>query len=114
MGWVATATPRPLYNSERDPVLIVQEAWWAPVSVWTGFDPRTVQSIPSRYTDYAVAAHSDCQFLNDTTSQCYRFSATDNVVNFSCDKFVMDKWERNRYVKEKYESLAILPTLDIL
>ena len=44
----------------KDPVLIVQEAGWAPGPVWTdaenlapppGFDPRTVQPVASRYTD---------------------------------------------------------------
>jgi hypothetical protein len=30
MGWVANATPRPLYPLERDPVPIVQEAGWPP------------------------------------------------------------------------------------
>jgi hypothetical protein len=37
MGWVVKATPpRSLYPLERDPVPIVQEAGWAPGSVWTG------------------------------------------------------------------------------
>ena len=30
MGWVVNTTPRPLYQRERDPVPIVQEAGWAP------------------------------------------------------------------------------------
>jgi hypothetical protein len=60
MGWLA---PRPgrFTPRERDPVRIVQEAGWAPGPVWTdaeyltppGFDPRTVQPVASRYTDYA-------------------------------------------------------------
>ena len=48
----------------KDPVPIVQGAGWAPGPVWTGaenlapppppgFDPRTVQPVASRYTDYA-------------------------------------------------------------
>jgi hypothetical protein len=36
VGWVVNATPRPIYPGERDPVPIVQEAGWAPRSVWTG------------------------------------------------------------------------------
>jgi hypothetical protein len=39
----------------------VQEAGWAPGPVWTcaknlapGFDPRTVQPVASRYTDWAT------------------------------------------------------------
>ena len=34
--WVVNATPRPLYSQERYPVSFVQEAGWAPESVWTG------------------------------------------------------------------------------
>jgi hypothetical protein len=63
---MVNVTPRPLYPRERDPVPIVQEAEWAPGPVWTGaenpplpgFDPRTVQLVASRYTDYAIPAHS--------------------------------------------------------
>ena len=44
----------------KDPVPIVQEAGWAPGPVWTGaknlappgFDPRTIQPVASRYTDW--------------------------------------------------------------
>ena len=61
MGWVVNATPRALYPG-KDPVPIVQKAGWAPETVWTGaenlapsgFDPRTLQPIGSRYTDYAT------------------------------------------------------------
>jgi hypothetical protein len=48
----------------KDPVPIVQEAGWAPAPVWIGaenlaspgFDPRTVQPVASRCTDYAIPA----------------------------------------------------------
>jgi hypothetical protein len=48
----------------KDPVPIVQQAGWAPDSVWIGaenlvlpgFDPRTSQSAANRYTDYAIPA----------------------------------------------------------
>jgi len=36
MGWVVNATPRPFYPRETDPVLIEQEAGWAPGLIWTG------------------------------------------------------------------------------
>jgi hypothetical protein len=50
------------FTSGKDPVPIVQEAGWARGPVWTsaenlappGFDPRTVQPVASRYTDYAI------------------------------------------------------------
>ena len=36
MGWEVSVTPRPLFAPGKDPVPIVQEAGWAPGSVWTG------------------------------------------------------------------------------
>jgi hypothetical protein len=53
--------PATLYPG-KDPVPIVQEAEWAPGPVWTGaeilaptgFGPRTVQSLASRYADWAT------------------------------------------------------------
>jgi len=53
--------PRQHLTPGKDPVPIVQEAGW----VWTGaenlappgFDPRTVQPVDSRYTDYATRPH---------------------------------------------------------
>jgi len=58
--WSASRPGRSLPG--KDPVLIVQKAGWAPGPVWTGeenlappgFDPRTVQAVASRYTDYAT------------------------------------------------------------
>jgi hypothetical protein len=58
--------PRPPYPRERDLVPTVQKAGWAPGPAWTyaenlapppplpRFEPRTVQSVASRYTHFAV------------------------------------------------------------
>jgi hypothetical protein len=54
--------PRQLFTSGKDLVPIVQEAGWSLRPVWTGaknlappeFDPRTVQPVASRYTNYAT------------------------------------------------------------
>ena len=64
--WGVSVTPWPLFTPGKDPVPIVQEAGWTPGPVWTGaenlappppgFDPRTVQPVVSRYTDWAIAA----------------------------------------------------------
>ena len=62
MGWGVSVTPRQHLTPGKDPVPIVQEAGWASGPVWTGaeniappgFDPRTVQPVGSRYTDYAT------------------------------------------------------------
>jgi hypothetical protein len=55
-----------LKSRNRDPVPVVQGVGWAPGPVWTGreilpppgFDPRTLRSEASRYTDYATPAHT--------------------------------------------------------
>ena len=62
-GWGVSVTPRPLFTRRKDPVPIVQEAGWSPRAGLDrcgksrpppGFDPRTVQSVASRYTDWAT------------------------------------------------------------
>ena len=63
----AWSTPLPsCFTPGKDPVRAVQEAAWAPRPVWTGaesltpplvFDPRTVQPVASRYTDWAIPDH---------------------------------------------------------
>ena len=63
-GWGVSSAPRPLFTHGKDPVPIVQESACVPGLVWTGaenfappppgFDPRTVQPVASRYTDYAT------------------------------------------------------------
>jgi len=78
--------PRPLFNPWKDPVPIVQEAGWAPQPVWTGagnlalplgFDPRIVQSVASRYTDYATRptikyVTSQIYFIHTHTRVCMK------------------------------------------
>jgi hypothetical protein len=60
-GWVVNSMPQLHFTLGKDPVPILQEAGWAPGTVWTaenlappGFDPRTVQPVVSRYTDWAI------------------------------------------------------------
>jgi len=61
-GWGVSVTLRPLFIPGKDRVPIVQEAGWAPGPVWTGaenlpppgFNPRTIQPVASRYTDWAT------------------------------------------------------------
>jgi len=66
MGWVVNARSWPLYPGERDRVPTVQEAGWAHgrsgrVRKITPpeFDPRAVQPITSRYSDYAIPPHKE-------------------------------------------------------
>ena len=55
-GWVVSSTPRPHFTPGKDPVPIVQEAGWAPWSVWTGGKSRLHRdSIPDRPARSSVA-----------------------------------------------------------
>ena len=55
---VANATSRPLYPQEGDPVPQGRSGRMRKISPLPGFDPRTVQPVASRYTDYAIPAHT--------------------------------------------------------
>ena len=63
-GWVVNVTPRPPYPQER-PGTHCTAGWVGPragLDGWgksrppPGFDPRTIQPVASRYTDWAIAA----------------------------------------------------------
>jgi hypothetical protein len=65
MGWVVNATPRLLYLRERPGTHCIG-GWVGPRAGLDGcgksrpppgFDPRTVQPVASRYTDWAIPAH---------------------------------------------------------
>jgi hypothetical protein len=65
-GWVVNATPRPLYPRET-PGTYRMGGWVGPRagvdgcgkfhSLPPGLDPRPVQVVVSRYTDWAIPAH---------------------------------------------------------
>ena len=60
-GWVVKATPRPLYSRERPGTPFYRRMGGSQgrservrkISAPPGFDPRTIQPVASRYTDYA-------------------------------------------------------------
>ena len=59
--WLVSCTPRTHLNPGKVTLPILQEAGWAPGPVWTGRKSRyngilsrTVQSVVSRYTDWAT------------------------------------------------------------
>ena len=65
MGWMVNDTPRPLYPQER-PGTRCMGGWVGPklwagrmwkISPPLGFDPRTAQSVASRYTYWAIPAY---------------------------------------------------------
>jgi hypothetical protein len=56
---------RPLYPREKDPVPMLQETGWTPLTVAMdsenlpppGFDAQTVQPVASQYADWAIPDH---------------------------------------------------------
>jgi len=55
-GWVVSSTPRPHFTPGKDPLPILQEAGWAPGSVWTGGKSRPHRdSIPDHPARSSVA-----------------------------------------------------------
>ena len=64
MGWVVNVTPRPLYPRERPGICCI--VGWVGLRAGLDrcgkfrpppvFDPRTVQRVASRYTDWAIPA----------------------------------------------------------
>jgi hypothetical protein len=80
-GWVVSSTPRPLFTPGKEPVPILQEAGWAPGSVWTGGKSRphrdsirTVQPVVSHYTDWATRPTISSWYQKST--QDYFFHTT--------------------------------------
>jgi hypothetical protein len=76
---VVSLTPFLLFTPGKFLLPIVQEAGWAPGPVWTGaeilastgFDLRTVQSVGSRYTDYAIRPTSlRYRTINECEVEC--------------------------------------------
>jgi len=61
-GWVVSSTPRPHFTPEKDSVPILQGGGWAPragldggkISSPPGFEPRIVQPVVSRSTDWVT------------------------------------------------------------
>ena len=64
MGWVVNATPRPFYPRERPGTLCIRGGVGIRAGLDgcgksrppPGFDPRTLQHVASRYTDWAIPA----------------------------------------------------------
>ena len=65
-GWVVSTTPRPLYPRERPGTHCTGDGvgpragldGWGKSRPPSGFDPQTAQPIVSRYTNYAILAHT--------------------------------------------------------
>jgi len=55
-GWGVSVTPRPLFTPRKDAVPIVQEAGWAPGTVWTGAENLATTGI--RFPDCPARSQS--------------------------------------------------------
>ena len=72
-GWVANATPKPLYPSLPPPGMnlyqIVQEAGWAPGPVWTGVAIPVHSHVLYECQKSMLSKNATC--LTNYTSRCY-------------------------------------------
>ena len=104
MGWVAKATPR-LFHPWENLVPIVQEAGWAQgrsgrvrkISPPPGFDPRIVQPVASRYTDWAIPAHKTHKHTHTHT----------HIYIYICILQLCKIWTRNRITGSLKEASAL-------
>jgi hypothetical protein len=96
--WAALRPSRALHLGKEPPVLIVQEAGWAPEPVWTqrieekysgpvGDRTSAVQSIVRHYTDWAIPAPTvalhiiipRCDFFSVWTETCFAIRTISDV-----------------------------------
>ena len=106
MEWVVNATPRPLYPQERPGTHCVG-GWVSPRTGLDGcgksrppppgFDPRTVQPIASRCTDYAIPAHP-----------CIKFIIIIIIIIISFMQGIYTYIPETNYVPREYSIAAIL------
>ena len=104
-GWVVSSTPRPHFTPGKEPVSILQEAGWAPGSVWTGgksrhhwdFQSRTFQAVVSH--TYRWPSRETATYRCDDTGGCVtQFWPPDD--EHMCSKHV-EAWNK-LIVKQKF------------
>jgi hypothetical protein len=116
--WGVSVTPRPLVTPGKDPVSIVQEAGWAQgrselvrkILPPPGFDPRTVQPVANRYTDYA-ARPTDIWLLCKYVSKVTEFHTWDIArigTGFKTEKTELDsRHKQNNFFFSKVSIPAL-------
>ena len=77
-GWVVSRTPRPHFTPGKDPVLILQEAGWAPGPVWAGgkshFHRDSIPDRPARSQSlYRLSYRAHHWFYYKNISWCTVF-----------------------------------------
>ena len=130
MGWVVNSTPRSFYPRESDPVLMVQEAGWAPGPVWTAVKnlaPTGIRSPdrPARSESLYRLRYSGplrvSKFLRSTnTSPILARSRTLSVdqkpslfLQSLCRMFIQKKYIQNKreYTQQIFQSNPKKPIL---
>jgi len=89
MGWVVHAPPHlprketryPFYGRLTGSQAQFGRVWKIPSP--PGFDPRTVQPVARRYTDYTIPAHVVGQIL------CENSASINSVENFGSNEFII-------------------------
>ena len=97
MGWVVNATPRPFYSRKRPGTHCIR-GWVGPKAGLDeygisrpppGFDPYTVQPIASRYTDWAIPAHT-CYIIPSVLHETFgvAYHGRQALFNAQSDQFI--------------------------
>jgi len=72
-GWAVSSTPRPHFTPGKDPVPILQEARWAPGSVWTGGKSLahrdSIPDRPARSSVYYMPLHVSSTICSSSGGQ---------------------------------------------
>ena len=106
-GWVISNTPQPLYPPER-PCTHFTGGWVDPRAGLEGcgkscpppgFDPRTVQPVASRYTDWAIAAHY--LLIGEQVFFCSRLQQWLLTRNMTYDRLIL------RILTKKFVEIGI-------
>ena len=106
-GWVISNTPQPLYPPER-PCTHFTGGWVDPRAGLEGcgkscpppgFDPRTVQPVASRYTDWAIAAHY--LLIGEHVFFCSRLQQCLLTRNMTYDRLIL------RILTQKFVEIGI-------
>ena len=92
-GWVVSSTPRPYFTPQNDPVPILQEARWAPGTVWTGGKSRphrdSISDRPARSQPLYRLSYQ--AHLYNTTYLYYMQSGRRIDVSISSSAFLKKK-----------------------
>ena len=116
---MVNATLRPPYPWERDPVPIVQEAGRVLRPIWRAtehlhrpkFDPRTLQPVVWRYTQYAIPALNSISL--NTCHNCFKclshlVGIIFKTVGWTTKRGQFDSSQREEFLSDHVSRLALV------